>query len=396
MIKEIELKKLGRNLAAVLILGQLLSASGLYAQVDFARTQDFGAMQATAMEEDKFIFIDAYTDWCGWCKVMDKNTFSDQGVADYMQSQFVSYKLEMEKDSLGKLLSMKYAITGFPSYLIINPDGTLHTILVGYMEIDAWIQTLEEVMSAATPSRPSISTNLVLDWPDFYKDAFGQNGKRKSPEKEEVIAYLKQNKPDSEVPFIISKRYSFWLPDNSSAEILDSRAQLSDFFAADLVDDLIKSILQGRISKQISIDDEAALEKSIVEYELYFPGEDDIRPRVYQAFYLKNKKYTELSNLVEADYADYTPASMNALCWDLYTGCEDQEVLKKAAGWMQDVVSKEPVYAYLDTYAALLYKTGAYGEAEKWATKAIEIGKAENEKVDDTQKLLEKIKAARG
>ena len=58
MIKEIELKKLGRNLAAVLILGQLLSASGLYAQVDFARTQDFGAMQATAMEEDKFIFID--------------------------------------------------------------------------------------------------------------------------------------------------------------------------------------------------------------------------------------------------------------------------------------------------------------------------------------------------
>ena len=138
------------------------------------------------------------------------------------------------------------------------------------------------------------------------------------------------------------------------------------------------------------------MEKSIVEYELYFPEADDIRPRVYQAFYLKNKKYTELSNLVEADYADYTPASMNALCWDLYTGCEDQEVLKKAAGWMQDVVSKEPTYAYLDTYAALLYKTGAYGEAEKWATKAIEIGKAENEKVDDTQKLLEKIKAARG
>lgn len=395
-MKAMKHKRIGNYLASALILVQLLSAYALNAQVDFARTQDFSAMQAAANESGKFIFIDAYTDWCGWCKVMDKNTFSDQGVAEYMQSQFVSYKLEMEKDSLGKLLSMKYAVTGFPSYLIINADGTLHTILVGYMEVDAWIQTLEEVMSAGTRSRPAMSASLMLDWPDFYKDAFGQNGKRKSPEKEEVIAYLKENKPNTEIPFTISKRYSFWLPDNSSAEILDERTQLSDLFGADLVDDLIQNILQGRISKQISIDDEGALEKSIVEYEAYFPGEGDIRPRVYQAFYLKQKKYNELTNLVEANYADYTPAAMNSLCWEMYTGCDDQIVLKKATAWMQDVVAKEPTYAYMDTYAALLYKTEAYNEAEKWAEKAIETGKAENEKVDDTEKLLEKIKAARG
>jgi hypothetical protein len=62
---------------------------------------------------------------------------------------------------------------------------------------------------------------------------------------------------------------------------------------------------------------------------------------------------------------------------------------------MEDVVNKEPTYAYLDTYAALLYKTGAYKDAEIWAGKAIKAGKADNEEVEETEKLLKKIKEAR-
>ncbi|MGC6414302.1 MAG: DUF255 domain-containing protein, partial [Bacteroidia bacterium] len=32
-----------------------------------------------AVKEGKIILIDAYTDWCGWCKVMDKKTYTDAG-----------------------------------------------------------------------------------------------------------------------------------------------------------------------------------------------------------------------------------------------------------------------------------------------------------------------------
>lgn len=384
------------NGIASALCGLLLALSQpLSAQVEFMRTQDFSAMQASAKESDKFIFIDAYTDWCGWCKVMDKNTFSDQGVAEYMKQRFESYKLEMEKDSLGKLLAMKYAITGFPSYIIINPEGTLHRILVGYMEIDAWLEELDEVMSSPTPNRPAISLSLKLEWPEFYLEAFGMSGKRKSPEKDVVLAFIAENRPDNEVAFTVTRRYSFWLSDEQSNAIFEQRKELSDAFGADLVDDLIQDILQGKINKQLAIDDEAALIEALDTYDFYFPDKKASRPYVYQAFYLKHKKYPELLDLVESNNEEFSPAAMNSLCWTLYTSCDDESLLEKAVVWMQDVVTKEPSYAYLDTYAALLYKTGSYSEAEKWALEAIQAGKAENEKVESTEKLLSDIRAAK-
>lgn len=52
-------------------------------------------------KEKKKIFIDVYTDWCGWCKVMDKNTFSHPVIAKYMNEKFYSVKLNAEmKDTV--------------------------------------------------------------------------------------------------------------------------------------------------------------------------------------------------------------------------------------------------------------------------------------------------------
>ena len=46
--------------------------------------------------EKRPILIDLYTDWCGWCKVMDKKTYSDKNVTDYLQSKFYPVKFDAE------------------------------------------------------------------------------------------------------------------------------------------------------------------------------------------------------------------------------------------------------------------------------------------------------------
>lgn len=48
-------------------------------------------------ENPKKIFVDVYTDWCGWCKKMDKDTFQNPEVAAYMQDNFYMVKLDAEQ-----------------------------------------------------------------------------------------------------------------------------------------------------------------------------------------------------------------------------------------------------------------------------------------------------------
>ncbi len=47
--------------------------------------------------EKRKIFIDVYTDWCGWCKVMDKNTFSEPNVARILNEEFYPVKFDAEQ-----------------------------------------------------------------------------------------------------------------------------------------------------------------------------------------------------------------------------------------------------------------------------------------------------------
>ena len=55
------------------------------------------AVELQAQEgNSKKIFIDVYTDWCGWCKKMDKNTFQNPEVANYMKQHFYMVKLDGE------------------------------------------------------------------------------------------------------------------------------------------------------------------------------------------------------------------------------------------------------------------------------------------------------------
>ncbi|PCE64277.1 thioredoxin family protein [Sediminicola luteus] len=51
---------------------------------------------ATTEENPKKIFVDVYTDWCGWCKKMDKDTFQNPKVAEYMNAHFYMVKFDAE------------------------------------------------------------------------------------------------------------------------------------------------------------------------------------------------------------------------------------------------------------------------------------------------------------
>ena len=85
---------------------------------------DFKAAKALAKKENKLIFIDAYTTWCGPCKLMSKTVFKEKAVGDYYNEHFVNLKVDMETAE-GLFLGKRYNVTGYPTFLYLTPDGTL-------------------------------------------------------------------------------------------------------------------------------------------------------------------------------------------------------------------------------------------------------------------------------
>jgi len=89
---------------------------------------------AEAKEEKKIIFLDAYASWCGPCKLMSANTFTDASVGEFFNKNFISYKMDMEKHADGPRLSRKYALKAYPTLYFINGDENLVHEALGYMK----------------------------------------------------------------------------------------------------------------------------------------------------------------------------------------------------------------------------------------------------------------------
>lgn len=93
---------------------------------------DWKTQLATAKKENKLIFFDAYTTWCGPCKMMAKDVFTKDSVADLFNQTFLNVKYDMEKGE-GPGLQNKYGVSAYPTYLFINGDGEIVHKIVGSM-----------------------------------------------------------------------------------------------------------------------------------------------------------------------------------------------------------------------------------------------------------------------
>jgi thiol-disulfide isomerase/thioredoxin len=82
----------------------------------------FNDAKELAIKQNKIIFIDCYTSWCGPCKWMAKNVFPDKNVGAFYNQNFINYKMDMEK-GVGKDVKKVYKISGYPTLLFINGEG---------------------------------------------------------------------------------------------------------------------------------------------------------------------------------------------------------------------------------------------------------------------------------
>ena len=98
---------------------------------------------AKARKENKAVFVDCYTSWCGPCKMMSSKVFPDKQAGDFFNPRFISLKIDMEKDE-GKELAQKWNIRVFPTYLILDPQGEIVYTSQGYIPAEELIRRMNE------------------------------------------------------------------------------------------------------------------------------------------------------------------------------------------------------------------------------------------------------------
>jgi thioredoxin 1 len=97
-----------------------------------------------AKAENKVIFFDAYTTWCGPCKMMQKNIFTRADVAEVFNKNFVNVKVDMESGE-GPGLAKKYPIEGYPTLFFISPKGKVVKKILGYQNAEQLLKVAKSL-----------------------------------------------------------------------------------------------------------------------------------------------------------------------------------------------------------------------------------------------------------
>ncbi len=105
----------------------LLYAQKQNADISFERGLTWHQIQVKAKAENKFIFVDCYATWCGPCRLMDKNVFTNSEVANYLNNNFISVKVQMDKTASDDEDVKRWYDDALKSSRIIWFHNILHT-----------------------------------------------------------------------------------------------------------------------------------------------------------------------------------------------------------------------------------------------------------------------------
>lgn len=99
-----------------------------------------------AGSQRKWVLVDVYTDWCHWCKVLDKEVYANPKIAQFLNKSFVCMKADAEKGD-GLMVAQKYGVNGYPCTLILKPNGEEKGRINGYVELSRFPVEVSKVVA---------------------------------------------------------------------------------------------------------------------------------------------------------------------------------------------------------------------------------------------------------
>lgn len=397
----------------------LISVNHLFGQdlgIHFEKGLSWEEIQAKARSEHKGIFIDCYATWCGPCKKMDKEVYTDSLIGNYINSRYVSVKMQM--DSTGKddedvkswyntvrEFKRNYNFNGFPSYLFFSENIELLHRAIGYKRTVDFINLAEDAQNPAKQYFKRIlafkAGHLKLEeLPELSHQAGIIGDKMLS---QEIGTYYKIHYLDtvSEQVLLSKKNVEFL---TSNLDLVNSRDRFFSYCLKhiDKFDSLHRQGAKNLVNEVITreeITDRLMRHDTILtlhpnwnsmyasiskKYGKFYA--DNLLPDPQRLFYSRIHDWNSYAKVVD-DYISKFPLKagdakyswdLNNYAWEMFLLCKDRKVLLKALAWSNSSISSmgdsySDVHNFYDTRANLQYKLGMPQKAIQDEKKAIDI-----------------------
>jgi thiol-disulfide isomerase/thioredoxin len=345
---------------------------------------------AMAKKENKLIFLDAFASWCGPCKWMAANMFTNDTIADYYNRTFICASIDMEKGE-GISLSRKFRVRAYPSLIFINADENMVHEKVGapqkvsdYIDIAKVAQDPEEGLAAYMKKYNAGNTSPQFMQTYIYRlaDAYFQVG----PVMNKYFATQSESDLLNRWNWNIISRFVTEVNDPFFEFLIKHQSDYAKRYTKDSVNIKISDVymyaLRGTLRNSDSRKADSAY--AAMKERVKATGFEGATKVIFGCDLQwmqergKNKEYLELAYENMDKYYSDDYSNLINVAWITCSMTSEPKYLEKALSWAKRSVDirEEPYNA--DTYASLLFKMGKKEEAIKQEKRVIDIAKKRN------------------
>lgn len=288
-----------RLLAACLLL---LTFSVNAAEIKFLENPTWTSVLEKAKKENKIIFLDAYATWCGPCKQMDAETYTNQAVADFYNANFINVKYDMEKGE-GAMLADRYYVSAYPNLIFISPDGVMLHKGVGFLPSDEFLALAKEAKNPEAQYYTLKKNALKLNNAQFLNFA-----KQAVELQDEDFGYISKDflaaKPDilgdSDLVDLIMN-YAFVLPKEKDLTYFSTSKnkiiKVGKYSEDDFEERLVSLAIQFALSEEVQVTEEMDFDAIKKILDKYVPERSFFVYNYFKTqYFLENKETDQALN----------------------------------------------------------------------------------------------------
>jgi thioredoxin-related protein len=324
----------------------------------------------TAKKEHKIIFMDAFAEWCGPCKRMAKEVFTQKEVGDFFNKHFINVKIDMEKGE-GPKLGQKYKVSAYPTLIFVDGTGEVVNAQVGGVNADQLLGLAKVSLNKGDKSKNYEEEyekgNRDPEMLKAYAYALMVSAKPTMKIANEYIKTQTQNESEAFLEFI----YDFASEADCSIfdRMVQNREKLIKIKGEEVFKNKAIKACDATVEKAFNFNtpnllDEAKkqMKRAMPSFAAEYSLKADIK------YLIMGEAYKKAGPLISKYASKYGKGNAEKLHYAAFLVCqyvEDKKLNQSAEKWASEAFSKNKSKQFAKTYAILLKKNGKEAALKK-------------------------------